>query len=209
MRCLRRADGVEAIRVVCEHILQELIEAEATEVIGATLCEHSLTRTTWRNGDRRRPDADGSVLLVSCWVGPLATFTTTAVLVVIAYAAPGRARRIAIRRALRHCCVACSGALPLFPRPAPRERRTRSGYDGCYARPSGQWPPGDRAGRQLMAAGPPIPGHRLMANRQFIMFIAYMLFPCESHRNIRDSSRASRLPHLVSVGGQGVGVRPT
>ncbi|MEU3521349.1 hypothetical protein ABZ770_39930 [Streptomyces sp. NPDC006654] len=43
----------------------------------------------------------GSVLLVSCWIGPLATFTSTAVLVVTAYAAPGLVRRIAIRRAVR------------------------------------------------------------------------------------------------------------
>ena len=35
LESLRRAEGVEAIRVVCERILQELIEAEATEVIGA------------------------------------------------------------------------------------------------------------------------------------------------------------------------------
>jgi len=31
--------------VVCERILQELIEAEATEVIGAAPREHSETRT--------------------------------------------------------------------------------------------------------------------------------------------------------------------
>ncbi|MEU2336523.1 hypothetical protein ABZ770_26955 [Streptomyces sp. NPDC006654] len=43
----------------------------------------------------------GSVLLVSCWIGPRATFTTTAVLVVTAYAAPGLVRRIAVRRLLR------------------------------------------------------------------------------------------------------------
>ncbi|MEU7061732.1 IS256 family transposase [Streptomyces sp. NPDC046197] len=54
MRCLRRADGVEAIRVVCERILQELIEAEATDVIGAAPREHSQTRTTWRHGHRDR-----------------------------------------------------------------------------------------------------------------------------------------------------------
>ncbi|MEU1276486.1 IS256 family transposase [Streptomyces sp. NPDC005799] len=54
LESLRRADGVEAIRVVCERILQELIEAEATEVIGAAPREHSETRTTWRNGHRDR-----------------------------------------------------------------------------------------------------------------------------------------------------------
>jgi hypothetical protein len=42
--------------VVCERILQELIEAEATEVIGAAPREHSETRTTWRNPHQaRRP----------------------------------------------------------------------------------------------------------------------------------------------------------
>ncbi|AVV45395.1 IS256 family transposase [Streptomyces sp. P3] len=54
LESLRQADGVEAIRVVCERILQELIEAEATEVIGAAPREHSQTRTTWRNGHRDR-----------------------------------------------------------------------------------------------------------------------------------------------------------
>ncbi|MFG2794187.1 transposase [Streptomyces sp. NPDC048419] len=54
LESLRRADGVEAIRVVCERILQELIEAEATDVIGAAPGEHSDKRTTWRNGHRGR-----------------------------------------------------------------------------------------------------------------------------------------------------------
>ncbi|MFJ3899535.1 MULTISPECIES: IS256 family transposase [unclassified Streptomyces] len=54
LESLRRADGVEAIRVVCERILQEFIEAEATDVIGASPGEHSDQRTTWRNGHRER-----------------------------------------------------------------------------------------------------------------------------------------------------------
>ena len=54
LESLRQADGVEAIRVVCERILQELIEAEATDVIGAAPGEHSDKRTTWRNGHRDR-----------------------------------------------------------------------------------------------------------------------------------------------------------
>ncbi|WP_369394502.1 hypothetical protein AB5J72_48490 [Streptomyces sp. CG1] len=37
----RTADGVEAIRMLCEHILQELIETEAAEAIGAAPGEHS------------------------------------------------------------------------------------------------------------------------------------------------------------------------
>ncbi|MCF3137306.1 hypothetical protein, partial [Streptomyces olivochromogenes] len=43
----------------------------------------------------------GTALLVSCWMGPLATFTTVAALVVTAYAAPGLARRLTVRRAFR------------------------------------------------------------------------------------------------------------
>ncbi|MFD5634823.1 hypothetical protein ACFWJM_11880 [Streptomyces sp. NPDC127077] len=43
----------------------------------------------------------GGVLLVSCWMGPLTTFAAVAVLVVIAHAAPGLARRLAVRRAVR------------------------------------------------------------------------------------------------------------
>ncbi|MCX4562157.1 IS256 family transposase [Streptomyces phaeochromogenes] len=54
LESLRRADGVEAIRMMCERILQELIEAKATDVIGAGPREHSQTRTTWRNGRRER-----------------------------------------------------------------------------------------------------------------------------------------------------------
>ncbi|MEV7192254.1 IS256 family transposase [Streptomyces sp. NPDC093510] len=54
LESLRTADGVEPIRVLCERILQELIEAEATEAIGAAPREHSSERTTWRNGHRER-----------------------------------------------------------------------------------------------------------------------------------------------------------
>lgn len=54
LESIRAADGVEAIRVVCERILQELIEAEATEAIGAAPREHSSERTTWRNGHAER-----------------------------------------------------------------------------------------------------------------------------------------------------------
>ncbi|MFE4756505.1 transposase [Streptomyces sp. NPDC056704] len=39
---------------MCGRILQELIEAEATEAIGAAPGEHSDRRTTWRNGHRGR-----------------------------------------------------------------------------------------------------------------------------------------------------------
>jgi hypothetical protein len=54
LESIRTADGVEAIRVLCERILQELIEAEATEAIGAAPREHSSERSTWRNGHRER-----------------------------------------------------------------------------------------------------------------------------------------------------------
>jgi putative transposase len=54
LESLRTADGVETIRVLCERILQELIEAEATEAIGAAPGEHSDQRATWRNGHRER-----------------------------------------------------------------------------------------------------------------------------------------------------------
>ncbi|MGW6271190.1 IS256 family transposase [Streptomyces sp. NPDC055060] len=54
LESLRAADGVESIRVLCERILQELIEAEATEAIGAAPREHTSERTTWRNGHRDR-----------------------------------------------------------------------------------------------------------------------------------------------------------
>src|SRR5258708_21055220 len=49
---LRSADGLELVRSVAERMLQELIEAEATTVIGAEWNEHADTRTTWRNGHR-------------------------------------------------------------------------------------------------------------------------------------------------------------
>ncbi|MFG2376429.1 IS256 family transposase [Streptomyces sp. NPDC048504] len=54
LQSLRAADGVETIRMLCERILQELIEAEATEAIGAAPGEHSDQRATWRNGHRER-----------------------------------------------------------------------------------------------------------------------------------------------------------
>ncbi|MEV6110916.1 IS256 family transposase [Streptomyces sp. NPDC051940] len=52
LQSLRAADGIETIRAVCERILQELIEAEATARIGAEWNEHTDTRATWRNGHR-------------------------------------------------------------------------------------------------------------------------------------------------------------
>ncbi|MCQ4043311.1 transposase [Streptantibioticus rubrisoli] len=54
LQSLRRADAVETIRMLCERILHELSEAEATEAIGAVPGEHGEQRTTWRNGHRER-----------------------------------------------------------------------------------------------------------------------------------------------------------
>jgi len=51
LESLRTADGVETIRVLCEHILQELIKVEAT---GAAPDAHSEQRTTWRTSHRER-----------------------------------------------------------------------------------------------------------------------------------------------------------
>jgi putative transposase len=49
---LRSSDGLELVRSVAERMLQELIEAEATAVIGAGWNEHADTRTAYRNGHR-------------------------------------------------------------------------------------------------------------------------------------------------------------
>ncbi|MFF1918286.1 IS256 family transposase [Streptomyces sp. NPDC058239] len=54
LKSLRAADGVDTIRAVCERILQELIETEATARIGAEWNEHMESRTTWRNGHREK-----------------------------------------------------------------------------------------------------------------------------------------------------------
>ncbi|MGW5658438.1 hypothetical protein [Streptomyces humi] len=52
----------------------------------------------------------GTVLLVSCWVGPLTAYAAVAVVVVTAYAAPGLVRRIAVRRAVRRLLRDLPGA---------------------------------------------------------------------------------------------------
>ncbi|MFG2949258.1 hypothetical protein [Streptomyces adustus] len=51
----------------------------------------------------------GSVLLMSCWAGPVTTFAAVAVLVVTAYVAPGLARCLAVRRAVRRLLRALPG----------------------------------------------------------------------------------------------------
>lgn len=46
------ADVTDRIRVAAQRLYQELIDAEATAVIGAGMFERSDERTTWRNGTR-------------------------------------------------------------------------------------------------------------------------------------------------------------
>ena len=50
----RAGDGVDLIRESVRLVLQELIEVEAAEVIGAASYECTDTRTTERNGVRPR-----------------------------------------------------------------------------------------------------------------------------------------------------------
>ncbi len=54
LNALRAGGDIDVIRKSVELVLQALIEAEATEVIGATRHERSDTRTTQRNGSRDR-----------------------------------------------------------------------------------------------------------------------------------------------------------
>ena len=54
LEAFRAGDGVDLIRESVRIVLQELIETEAAEVIGAARYERSETRTTERNGHRPR-----------------------------------------------------------------------------------------------------------------------------------------------------------
>jgi putative transposase len=51
---LKSGDGVDLVRDAVRFVFQELIEAEATETIGAGVYERSETRTNERNGHRER-----------------------------------------------------------------------------------------------------------------------------------------------------------
>ena len=51
---LRAGEDIDLVRQSVEFVLQALIEAEATEVIGASRHERSETRENWRNGSRAR-----------------------------------------------------------------------------------------------------------------------------------------------------------
>ncbi|MEV6158320.1 transposase [Nonomuraea sp. NPDC052129] len=54
LESLRAADSVVMVRRALQRMLQELIEAEATTVIGAAPYQRSPERTTQRNGHRDR-----------------------------------------------------------------------------------------------------------------------------------------------------------
>ena len=53
LETLHAGDGVSLIRESVRTVLQELIEAEAAEVIGAGRYKRTTSRTTERNGHRR------------------------------------------------------------------------------------------------------------------------------------------------------------
>src|SRR6185295_15522735 len=54
LEAFRAGQGLDLIRESVRMVLQELIEAEASEVIGAARYERTTTRTTHRNGHRDR-----------------------------------------------------------------------------------------------------------------------------------------------------------
>jgi putative transposase len=54
LEAIRAGDGIDTLREAMRLVLQELIEAEATQVIGAARYERTEERTTHRNGSRPR-----------------------------------------------------------------------------------------------------------------------------------------------------------
>ena len=54
LEVFRTGEGVDLVRESVRMVMQELIEAEATERIGAARYERTDTRTTERNGSRDR-----------------------------------------------------------------------------------------------------------------------------------------------------------
>ena len=54
LEAFRAGEGLDLIRESVRMVLQELIETEAAEVIGAARYERTATRTTERNGHRER-----------------------------------------------------------------------------------------------------------------------------------------------------------
>jgi putative transposase len=71
LAALDAADGVERVRLGLQRLYQELIEAEATERIGAGLHERSDARLTQRNGHRSRvlSTTAGGRSSRPCWSG--------------------------------------------------------------------------------------------------------------------------------------------
>ena len=55
LEAFRTGEGVDLIRESVRMVMQELIEAEAAERIGAARYERSEERRTERNGSRGRP----------------------------------------------------------------------------------------------------------------------------------------------------------
>ena len=55
---LKASDSTDVIRTALQVMLQQLIDAEATAVIGAEPHERTEARTTQRNGSRDRVDHD-------------------------------------------------------------------------------------------------------------------------------------------------------
>ena len=54
LAALRDTEVSDRVRVATEHLYQELIDAEATAVIGAGMFERTEARVTQRNGSRPR-----------------------------------------------------------------------------------------------------------------------------------------------------------
>src|SRR4030095_3600650 len=54
LAALRAGGGLDVVREALALVLQALIDAEATEVVGADRYQRSASRTTHRNGSRQR-----------------------------------------------------------------------------------------------------------------------------------------------------------
>jgi putative transposase len=54
LEVIRAGDGTDTLREAMRPVLQELIELEATQTIGAARYERTDERTTHRNGSRSR-----------------------------------------------------------------------------------------------------------------------------------------------------------
>ena len=127
----RAGGGAELVRDAVRLVLQELIEAEAAEAIGAARYERTDSRVTERNGHRPRPDRAGRPVrrrrshphlarrLRGGGVGPAA-------LVVPGLAGPLPIRPGRMALALRHLLVLATFASPPAVRPAPRKVKTRA-----------------------------------------------------------------------------------